>query len=351
MKLRRFGRGLLVLALFAGLVFALLWFQGIVLRKDYRPLEPAGARAPIALRSARVERRSLPRVHEIPGFVEADEPISVSARVLASLLELGPREGEAVAAGQQLALLDDRDARARLAQAQASLEAARAAAAQAAAAFARAERLRGVQALTQQDWEAAQAAEAGARAQQQRAEQGVEEARAALSWYRIEAPCAGRVLERRAEPGQLALPGQPLLVLYTEQALRLRVDVPEQQAALVPLGAPLRVSFDAVGERAARVARVLPPADPASGTIALQLVADSWEGLRPGSLGRLWLEVGQREALLVPSRAIERIGQIERVQLLRDGRALPAVVRSGRAHGEQVELLSGLAEGEEVLLR
>ena len=95
---------------------------------------------------------------------------------------------------------------------------------------------------------------------------------------------------------------------------------------------------------------MLPPADARTGTVTLHLELPPSTDLRPGLLGRMRLVVGQRSALVVPSEAVERIGQIERVQLARDGRVVPVTVRTGKLQGDRLEVLSGLAEGEQVVL-
>lgn len=346
------GRRTVVFVLFAALVAALLWFQGIILRDEH---PPAGVPAPPAPSSsaalARVERRTVPLTQVHPGFVEAIDPAAIAPRVMATVLEVGGREGDAVAAGSLVVALDDRDARAQLAQAEAALQAAEAQSVQATLAFERAQRLHDAEALTTQEWEAARAANDAAAAGAERARQAVEQAHAALSWFRLEAPFDGRVLERLADPGDLASPGRPVLTLYRDGALRFRVAVPEERSTGLSAGDELELAFDGLPTRRAAITRVLPSADPRTGTVVLHLALEDAAGLRPGLLGRLHLVVGEREALVVPEEAIERIGQVERVRLVRDGRVVPTTVRTGKRHAGDVEVLSGLSEGEEVVLR
>jgi len=347
---------IVVLALFAGLAVVLLAFQGILFRPEHPSATIVHAAADPAAGRARVERRSIPRVELHPGFVEAVDPAAVAPRVMATVVALDAREGDAVTAGQRLATLDDRDARARVAQAQAVRSAAEAQAVQARLAFERAERLLAAEAATRADWEAARAARDGAEAQVERAGEGLREAEAALSWFVLEAPFDGRVLERLAEPGQLAVPGRPIVVLYRADRLRVAVAVPAELARGLAPGAALEVELDAAPartervERTARLERVLPPADPRTGTVTLHLALEPADDLRPGLLARLRLPTGERSALVVPAAAVERIGQIERVRLVRDGRVVPVSVKTGKRHGEMLEVLSGLEEGEEVLV-
>jgi len=343
-------RRLTVLLLFGALVAALLWFQGILFRHEpeTRPVsEPP--RLTAGARTARVERRALGEERTFSGFVEPADPAPVAARVMATILELAAREGDEVRAGQVLARLDDRDAATRLSQAEAALSAAAARALAARLAFERAGRLLEAEALTQAEWESARAAHEGARADEERSAAALDEARTALSWFRVEAPFDGAVLERLAEPGQLAAPGRPLLTLFRRDHLRLAVPVPEEHAARLSLDQRLAVEVDGDAGRTATLARVLPQADRASGTVTLHLVPDEAGDLRPGQLVRLRVALAEREALLLPAGAVERIGQVERVALVRDGRIVTQTVRTGKTQGESIEILSGLAEGEEVV--
>jgi RND family efflux transporter MFP subunit len=339
-----------ILALFAGLVTALLWFQGLILR-------PAHATTPIPAlpalgsgqRTARVELRATTRTQAQPGFVEAVDSAHIAARVMANVLEVSAREGETVEAGRVLVRLDDRDAQARLAQARAAHEAARAQALAAQLAFERVVRLVDGAAATTQELEGATAAKDGARAAQERAAQAVSEAEAALSWFEVRAPFDGRVLSRSVEPGQLAAPGQPLLSLYRGDQLRVAFAIPAEHAAQFAVGAACSFEIDGEPTRDATVERVLPTTDAATGTVMLRVTPSNSEGLRPGQLARLEIAVGAREALLAPAAAIERIGQIERVRLVQNGRVSTVIVSTGKRHGEFVEVLSGLRAGEEIV--
>lgn len=348
--MKRIGNRVLIAALFAALVLALLWFQGLIFRPQHalqRVPDPA-LLAP-GERAVRVESRTLARSQSQPGFVEAVDAAHMSARVMASVREVAVREGDRVESGALLLALDDRDARAKLAQAEAAREAARAQATAAQLAFERVERLQRGGAATEQELEGARAVHESAKAAHELAQQGVNEAQAALSWFEVRAPFAGSVLERNVEPGQLATPGQPLLTLYREDQLRVTVAAPAELASRFGVDVECELEFDTAPARRGRIERVLPSADASTGSVTLHIALDDVTGLRPGQLARLIAPVGEREALLVPFAAVERIGQIERVRVVSSGRVSPVVVRTGKRHGEFVEVLSGLRAGDEVV--
>lgn len=350
-RTRRFLRSSVVLVLFAGLAVLLLWFQGLILRPRHA-LAEAGEppRLPQGARTATVEARELPAVESYPGFVEAVDPAELAPRVMARVLDVARREGEAFEKDEVLVTLDDADARARLATAEAEVAAAGAAAERDRLEHARIEKLAAAKAATARALEAARAAREASEARLRRARAAVAEARTALAWYRLRAPFAGRVLERCVDPGNLATPGRPVLRLDRGEALRVTVAVPETRARALRTGAELPVW---IGDRRhdARLVRVLPDADPATGTVRLHLrLPAGTAAVRPGTYARLDLPVGKRAVLLVPTDAVDRLGQIERVRLVRaDGRVVLQTVRTGKRHGDLVEILSGLRAGEKVV--
>jgi len=336
--------------LFAGLVVLLLWFQGILWRHQPAvhavPKPPAVQPGDVTLL---VERRTLPKTLVFSGHLAAIDRAELAPQVMALVARIVPREGEAVAKDQVLVELDAADARARLAQRESGVLAARAEAERSELAFARAERLSAAGAITTQDWEAARAARDAAVALHAQAEAARQEAAEMLARYRLLAPFAGVVLARHTEPGSLALPGRPCLTLYRPTDLRLEVALPTTTAGELGEG-DYAIWLDGHGERAARLDRVLPAADPATGTVLARFLPADPQSLRAGLYGRLTLQVGEREVLLLAARAVQRIGQVERVQRVLDGSWSWAVVRTGRRHGDQVEVLSGLAGGERVRL-
>lgn len=349
--MNRTKRRIVVAALFGLLVVVLLWFQGILFHHDHAPAAaPAPAPIPPSAARARVEARTVPGTLPLHGYVEAVDAAGIAPRVMATILTIGAREGDDVQAGAVLVELDDTEARARVDQAAAAVQAADSSAEAATLAWERAQRLREHDASTQQDWEAARSAHAVAIAAQARARAARTEAETNLGWYRLVAPFAGRVSARLGEPGQLALPGQPVLSLQRDDRVRFAVAVPAVLSDGVKVGDPATIAFDGLSDRPARVARVLPTTDPRTGTRTVHFELADVSGLQPGRMGRCELAHGTRTALVLPAGAVQRIGQIERVMLVSGPAPVPVIVRTGKTIGGAIEVLGGLRAGEEVLL-
>jgi HlyD family secretion protein len=212
-----------------------------------------------------------PGVIAVSGRIEGDEA-AVSPKTSGRIREVTVREGDTVAAGAVIAILDDEQVRAReqqsvamVRQAEARLAAAEAQLAQAEASYAQARWDRDAfttlfqrgliaeqQARQAQNNERTQAAVVvaaqrqvgAAQADADRARAQLEEARADRQDLRVVAPFAGTVATRTAEPGEVVTAGTPVITLIDLGQVYLRGFVPEGQIGLVRVGQPARVFLD-----------------------------------------------------------------------------------------------------------
>jgi RND family efflux transporter MFP subunit len=177
----------------------------------------------------------------------------------------------------------------------------------------------------------------------------VEESEVAISYTRITASEKGQVAKRFVDPGDLALPGKPLLILQTGGGLRLEALVREGLINKVRMGQTLRVLIPAWGkEIQAKVDEIVPSADPQTRTFVVKAVLPAQPGLYSGMFGRLLIPVGKQKVVLAPPEAIKRVGQLEMVLLKKDDAWQQVYVTTGRQIGGKVEVLSGL-DGDEIL--
>ena len=188
-----------------------------------------------------------------------------------------------------------------------------------------------------------------AESQVKRAVEVVTETGIALNYTTLVAPEDGVVAERLSEPGDMAWPGKPLLLLHNPKQLRLEANVPESLLDRARPGTELPVVIDAVGlELKARVDEVAPTGDPRSRTFLVKALLPPSEQVFPGMFGRLRLKESERETVLAPSKAIRRVGQLETVLVQAGNGWRERFVRTGASVGDSVEVLSGLT-GDETL--
>jgi HlyD family secretion protein len=182
-----------------------------------------------------------------------------------------------------------------------------------------------------------------------------ETAAARLAQTTLLAPGAGVVLERSVEPGDIVQPGKRLLALALDGEVRLTALVDEKNLALLRVGQSALVSADAYpGERFRAVLSYLSPGvDVQRGTVEAKFaVPEPPKYLRSDMTVSIDIDVAdRRDVLVIPAAAVRDPQSPEPwVLLLRDGRAVRQAVRAGARTATQVEVLSGLAAGAEVVV-
>ncbi len=196
-----------------------------VVEKNDAPVlaEPATAVQVVVVRRGPLE--SVDHVlGEVYGADDADIAPQVSGQVMAVLV----REGAYVTHGAVLARLDTRELDDGVAEGQADVDAARAAHQAQVAATSRDSVLFANKAISQEQWEGSQALRAAATGRIEVARHRLDQANARLGYAVVRAPFTGVVSARMADPGDLAVPGKPLLRMVRQSAVRVRGTIPPE---------------------------------------------------------------------------------------------------------------------------
>lgn len=302
------------------------------------------------------QRTHIPRMVTATGELLAQNTVEVATRMMGHVREVLVREGQTVAAGECLVRIDDTDVLAQQRQAEAALAEARAVLQNAETNLTRFERLFAENSVSRSQLDDVRTGRDRARAAVQRAEAGLAEVNVHLGYLRVQAPTAGTVTRRLVDPGDMANPGMPLVILEQRNVMKVRAGISERDIDLVDVGAEVQVAVTSLGTGAvfaAPVARITPAANPMSRTFDLEAYLPNVDGrLRSGMFARVEVPVGQRDAVLVPREALHLRGQLTGVWLVDEqGTARLRWVRTGREVGDQVEVIAGLLGGETVVLR
>jgi RND family efflux transporter MFP subunit len=347
-----------------------------------REAAPLDSQAPVEVTVDRVAMTSMPASFEAGGVLVSRQTAVIASRVLAPIAQIPVQPGERVRRGQVLVRLESDNLTAQAAQARAGLEVARAnaravtsdqAAAEAGVALARAthtriSRLHADRSATQQELDEATAAlrqaearlaAAGAQADAtgrsiDAANAGVQAADIAKSWIVLTSPFDGIVAARHADPGSMASPGMPLLVIEASGSWQMDVRVDASRAAGLSVGQAAQVRVDGgstdawVQGKVGEIARV----DPASHSFVVTIDLDPNPAWRSGLFGRARFEGPGTHRLGVSSDAVVTRGQLTLVYVVGadDHARLRAVSLGDRANG-RTEVLAGLAEGDRVVVR
>ncbi|MFM8330853.1 MAG: efflux RND transporter periplasmic adaptor subunit [Candidatus Methylumidiphilus sp.] len=338
------------LASIIGLILLLVWMQGGFTHKT-PPGTAHAAEAPPAPRgaTAKAEMQAIGETMRWPGTVTARSVAQIAPKLPARILSLSVNVGDAVKAGQVVAQLDAREAQSRTDQARSALAAAEAQAVQANAELRRTQNLYQQEAATRQSLEAAEAAAQTVQAHIAQARAAIATAESMQTETVLRAPFDGTVVKRNLEPGDLAQPNAPALTIQSSQKLRVEVAIPEACARSIALGETLQALIADVPHRL-KIEEIAPAADPQTRSVLVKAALDGPGAAQPGAF--VWIEqsCGGRSVLLIPAAAVSRSGQLESVKLLADGQARLRHVRTGKAYGGSVEVLSGLKAGDVVVL-
>ncbi len=293
-------------------------------------------------------------VEETIGTLKAASRSVISAKVLATIEEITVTAGQRANAGDLLVRLDSEEFKARVQQAREVLIAANATLDEAKRSFERVKKLKASKTISQQEYDIALRTLDVAAAEQRRATQAVAEAEVKLSYTVIMAPRSGRIIDRLAEPGDTARPGEPLLVLYDASSLRLESPVLEHLAVGLQVGEKVKVYVDSLQkEFDAVIDEIVPQADTLSRSFLVKATLPQSAQLFEGMFGRLRIPAGARRHLCLATDAIQHLGQLEFVEVVLPSNVVERrLITTGRlGMPGRVEVLSGVRAGERVILR
>ncbi len=358
--------------------FALLFLSGFVW-----VVATQGPLAPVRVTVAKAAETTLSRSLFGIGTVEARRSYAIGPTVAGRVARVLVDQGDAVAAGQLLAEMDPVDLDARQAGAAAatarasdlvrSAQAAREeATSRARLAQASSERFADLRrrgfvsqeaadakvheaAAAHAGQEAAAAALAAAGEEVRRSQSDLTGLAKSRAHLRLVSPVAGIVTARLAEPGSTVVAGQSVLQVIDPATLWLRVRVDQGRSAGLALGlsADILLRSRPLEVRKGRVERVDLVGDAVAEERIANVAFDAAPGqLALGELAEVTLHLPAVErALAVPAAAVKQVGKGEGVWRVESGRAQLAAVTTGAASADgQVQIVSGLAAGDEVIV-
>lgn len=352
-----------------------------MLRAEEAAAAPSAESLP-SITVAEVRARKLADRVFASGLIAAVEEVQVAPLIEGQPVdELRADVGDTVAEGQVLAVLSRTAldlqkteaaaslaaARAGIAQAEAQLVEAEAAEAEARRVAERTARLREQGTAPQAQLDTADANATSARARVTVATEVLESARAQLalaearlenvdlqlSRTEVKAPVAGKITARNAKLGAIATAaGEPMFVMIRDGSLELRADVSEGDILRVKAGQPARLRAVGMTDILSGVVRLVEPTINAATRLGrARIEVDDPERLRAGMFVEAEILVAERESLAVPLTAIGSAPEGATVMRVTDGVVERVVVKTGIRDGAFVEIIEGLAAGDQVVAK
>ena len=302
--------------------------------------------AAVPVRVEPVTRRDISNYILANTTLEAFQWVDVRSRTSGQVVEILREEGDRVREGTVLARLDSEEPTLQVHRMEVAYQDAR-------RAFERDEKLFKRELLSKDRYENSRGQMDGAHAE-------LAQARLNLSYTTIASPLNGTLTIRSVEVGNMVTVNQAVFSVADFDPLLARIRIPEKNMGKVAIGQGARVAVESAPGRVFRgvVKMISPVVDPESGTIKVTIqVPGRGNGiLRPGMFASVHIitEV-HRNTLVIPKKALVLEGEGNQVFVYeRDGdhaagKAVRRKVGMGFADNEHLEILSGLAEGEQVI--
>ncbi len=149
----------------------------------------------------------------------------------------------------------------------------------------------------------------------------------------------------------MVTPGQMLVTLFDPKRMQLVASVRESLTRRLEVGQSIGVQVEGLGKQCSgTVSEIVPEAQSASRTFQVKVTGPCPAGVYSGMFGRILIPLQEERVLVIPRSAMREVGQLELVEVMENGRTSRRTIRTGRVLGENVEVLSGLREGERVVL-
>ncbi len=299
----------------------------------------AEATAAVPVEVMTVGRRPISEYLETNGVLEAENEVDVVARISGPIVELLVEEGMEVTAGQVLARIDDKELRAQVEIAAVNRDEAR-------LAFERAQLSFGNELISQEVYDQTRSRLESMQAQ-------LKSYDIQLGYTQITAPFGGLIVERYVKLAQHLTNGTRLFRLSDFKPLLCPIRVPEKDLSRLRIGQSAHLEVEAFADTRfdARVLRISPVVDAATGTLKVTLEVDAQGKLRPGMFASVFLETDRHgDALVIPRTALVLDSLGDTVYVNDGGTASRREVRLGFREADLLEVLEGIADGEQVVV-
>ena len=327
-----------------------------------------------------VKKTVMPVLYNTTGTVQSRNEVDLSSRIISRVTAINVRSGDSVKKGDILVRLDNRDLTAIANQAENKIKAIQSTinseesnikASKSAYNFAKSEKDRSEElyrknVISELKWETdlakyeqnkaklnqSFAALNKIKAEYEAAMENYSKAKTYLTFSDIKSPMNGVVVERFLDPGDMATPGKTILRIFDPDKLMLEAAVRESLISKVKVGDKIIFYVKALNKTfTGDIKEIVPSVDPKTRTFIVKVCIGKEKGLVTGMFGTVSIKIGEKTVLLIPKKAIEKIGQVETVKILTTNNKIKKVfIRTKPSDNKKnMILLSGLKDGDKVI--
>ena len=321
--------------------------------KDHKVIEMAPVSVEVGVAKSTADYKRI----QVSGRIEAVSSANVSTRMMGNVSKVLVKPGDHVNKGDLLLQISGADLKAKEAQVDAAIVQAKSGLENARNDYERFQTLYEKGSASKKEFENMTTRFEVAKAGLEAAEQMKNEVEAQFAYTNLRAPFTGVITNTFVKAGDIANPGMPLATVEGIKEYQAAVMVPESQISKVQAGAKVSVLVKSKNRSVdGTVKEVSRSAKNTGGQFLVKIDLDSTEDILPGMFVNAAIAVDETvetaTSPVVLKEALIRRGQLSGIYVLGDGNtAILRWVRIGNERGSEMEILSGLSEGEKYLFK
>jgi RND family efflux transporter MFP subunit len=281
------------------------------------------------------------------GSVVPQISTTLAAEVSGQIKRIHYEQGETVRLNAVLADVDDQTYLAELNRMKQERDSLQAQLKQRKDLYERTDRLLKKDAATVVEWQKANSDYLSILAQFEAANENVNALTVRFDKTKITAPYDGIIGRKMIDEGDFVSPGSPLFLMYTTGPMDIDFYVPERTISHIQIGDQVDVAIEVGGyQTTATISQITPYEDTSSRTFHIKARLTKYDSVLVGSFVRVKLPIGETQAITLPIQAIQRVGQLEMVDVLDGELWSRRYVRTGDQVAGLIEITSGLNGGE-----
>ncbi|MEF3192150.1 MAG: efflux RND transporter periplasmic adaptor subunit [Campylobacterales bacterium] len=273
-------------------------------------------------RLAKTTQGSAVEEREIAATVYAPQETMVATRLMGYIKTIAVEEGDRVRKGQLLFEVDPSDITAMTNQAKTGVMMAENSYLDAQRDYERFKMLFERGAVTQRDLEKMELNLKMRKDALAIAKEQLAQAEAQMKYARVYAPISGVVVRKMGNPGSMAAPGMPIIVLSSTEKLRVQAMVKESDVAALKIGDSVTIEIPSLGKNTqGRIQAIVPAADMATRSVLVKFSISGVSGLMPGMYAKVKINGAKNSGIMVPLAALTTRGGIRGVFVADGGKA------------------------------
>ena len=299
------------------------------------------------------ELNDYPLVHTYSGKLEAEKQSNLSTRIMGQISRIYVKPGQKVKKGDLLIQIRNQDILAKKAQVEASKIEATTAYESAKKDYQRFKALYELKSASAKEMDDVTTHFKMAEARVNAVKQMEKEVEETMRYASIRAPYGGVITSKFVQEGDMANPGMPLLSMESPSKWKVVARIPEADIACLQLNDSVKVKFNTDEKIDGVIAEINPSATNTGNQFEAKIILSDTESasLYSGMYATVLYENGVQPLILIPKESLISRGQLVGLYAVaQNGNALLRWVKTGKSYGDQIEILSGLTDGEKYIV-